>query len=163
MISPGAEAGELTAAQCRALGVLASRSTSRLADVAGALGVAPSSAGRMCDRLARQGLVRTRRASGDRRAVLVSLTAAGRKVADEAAGRQRALVAGILGRFPVPAQRAVAEAFRDLAAAAGGVPGAQWPQPAAEGAPVPRPRPPARPGGPVPQVPPARARAQERS
>jgi DNA-binding MarR family transcriptional regulator len=145
MISPGAEAGKLTAAHCRALGVLASRSTSRLADLAGALGVAPPSAGRICERLARKGLLRARRARGDRRAVLVSLTAAGRKVADEAAGRQRALVAGILGRFPVPAQRAVA----------------QWPQWAAEGAPLPRP--PARPGGPVPQVPPARARAQERS
>jgi DNA-binding MarR family transcriptional regulator len=161
MISPGAEAGEPTAAQCRALGVLASRSTSRLADRAGALGVAPSSAGRMCDRLARMGLLSTRRVSGDRRTVLVSLTAAGRKVSDEAAGRQRALVAGILGRFPVPAQRAVAEAFRDLAAATGEVPGAQWPQPAAEGAPLPRP--PARPDGPVPQVPRDRARAQERS
>jgi len=117
MTSPGAEAGEPTAVQCRALGVLASRSTSRLADLADALGVAPSSAGRMCERLARKGLLNTRRASGDRRAVLVSLTAAGRKVSDEAAGRQRALVASILGRFPVPAQRAVAEAFRDEARA----------------------------------------------
>jgi hypothetical protein len=69
MISPGAEAGEPTAAQCRALGVLASRSTSRLADLAGALGVAPSSGGWMCERLARKGLLSTRRASGDRRAV----------------------------------------------------------------------------------------------
>ncbi len=59
-------------------------------------------AGRMCDRLARQGLVRARRASRDRRAVLISVTAAGRKVAEEAAGRQRALVAGILARFPAP-------------------------------------------------------------
>jgi DNA-binding MarR family transcriptional regulator len=101
MISLGAEAGELTAAQFRALGVLASRSQWRLADLAGALGVAPSSAGRMCDGLARKGLVRMCRAGGDRRALLVSVTAAGRKVADGAAGRRRALVAGILGG-PVP-------------------------------------------------------------
>ena len=162
VISPGAEAGEPTAAQCRALGLLASRSHWRLADLAGALGVAPSSAGRMCDRLARQGLVRARRASGDRRAVLISVTAAGRKAAEEAAGRQRALAAGILARFPAPAQRAVAEAFRDFAAAAGEVPVGRWPQSAQAGAPVPRPRPAARPGGPVPRVPPIRARAQER-
>jgi DNA-binding MarR family transcriptional regulator len=163
MISLGAEAGERTAAQYRALGVLASRSQWRLADLAASLGVAPSSAGRMCGRLARKGLLRTRRASRDRRAVLVSVTAAGRKVADEAAGRQRALVADILGRLPAPAQRAVAGAFPDLAAAAGEVPGVQWREPAAGGAPVPRPRPERpRPGGPVPQVRPAKARAQER-
>jgi DNA-binding MarR family transcriptional regulator len=160
MISPGAEAGEPTAAQCRALGLLASRSHWRLADLAGALGVAPSSAGRMCDRLATKGLVRTRRASRDRRAVLISVTTGGRKVAEEAAGRQRALVAGILARFPAPAQRAVAEAFRDFTAATGEVPG-RWPRPAPAGAPVPRPRPAARPGRPVPQVHSIRARAQE--
>jgi len=162
VISLGAEAGEFTAAQCCALGVLASRSQWRLADLAGALGVAPSSAGRMCDRLARKSLVRICRAGHDRRTVLVSVTEAGRKVVDGAARRQRALVARILGRLPLPAQRAVAEAFRDLAAAAGEVPGAQWPGPAAGGASVPGPRPSARPGGPVPQVPSARARAQER-
>jgi DNA-binding MarR family transcriptional regulator len=161
VISPGSEAGEPTAAQRRALGVLASRSHWRLADRAGALGVAPSSAGRVCDRLARKGLVRTRRASCDRRAVIVSLTAAGRKAAEEAEGRQRALVAGILARFPAPAQRAVAEAFRDFAAAAGEVPAGRRPQPAPAGTPVPHPRPAARPGRPVPQVPPIRPRAQE--
>lgn len=147
VISPGPEAEEPTAAQCRALGLLASRSHWRLADMAGARGVAPSSAGRMCDRLARQGLVRARRASPDRRAVLISVTAAGRKAAEEAAGR--------------PAQRAVAEAFRDFAAAAGEFPAGRRPQPAQAGTPVPRPQPRARPGGPVPRVPPIRARAQE--
>jgi DNA-binding MarR family transcriptional regulator len=161
VISPGAEAGEPTAAQCRALGLLASRSHWRLADMAGALGVAPSSAGRMCDRLARQGLVHARRASGDRRAVLISVAAAGRKAAEEAELRQRALAAGILARFPASAQRAVAEAFRDFAAAAGEVPAGRRPQSAPAGAPVPRPRPAARPGRPVPRVPAIRAHAQE--
>jgi DNA-binding MarR family transcriptional regulator len=161
VISPDAEAGEPTAAQRRALGALTSRSHWRLADLAGALGVAPSSAGRMCDRVARQGLVRARQSSRDRRAVLISVTAAGRKLAEEAEGRQRALAAGILARFPAPAQRAVAEAFRDFAAAAGEVPVGRRPQSAQAGAPVPRPRPAARPGGPVPRVPPIRPRAQE--
>ena len=161
VVSPGAEAGEPTAAQRRALGLLAPRSQLRLAHRAGALGVAPSSAGRVCDRLARKGLVRARRASCERRAVPVSLTAAGRKAAEEAEGRQRPLVAGILARFPAPAQQAVAEAFRDFAAAAGEVPAGRRPQPAPAGTPGPRPRPAARPGRPVPQVPPIRPRAQE--
>jgi DNA-binding MarR family transcriptional regulator len=138
MIALGATAGEPTAAQYRALKVLESRSQWRLADLAASPGVAPSSAGRMCDRLACKGLVRARRASGDRRTVL----------------------AGILARFPAPAQRAVAEAFRDLAAAAGEVPAGRW-QPAPAGALVPRSRPTARPGRPVPPVSPIQARAQE--
>ena len=140
--------------------LLASRSHWRLADLAAAPGVA-SSAGRMCARLARKGLVRTHRASRDRRAVLISATAAGRKVAEEAAGRQRALVAGILARFPAPAQRAVAEAFRDSTAAAGEVPGGRRPQPAPGRGARAAPAAAARPGSPVPQVPSIRARAQE--
>ena len=160
VISPGSEVGEPTAAPRRALGVLASRSQLQLADMAGALGVAPSSAGRMCDPPARQSLVRARRASRDRRAALIPVTAAGRKAAEEAEGRQRALAAGTLARFPAPAQRAVAEAFLDFAAATGEVTGGR-PEPAQAGAPVPRPRLAARPGGPVPQVPPIRPRAQE--
>jgi DNA-binding MarR family transcriptional regulator len=48
--SPDATAGETTVAQYRALQVLASRGLSRVADLAGALGMAPSTAGRMCDR-----------------------------------------------------------------------------------------------------------------
>jgi DNA-binding MarR family transcriptional regulator len=86
MISLGAEAGVLTAAHRRALGMLASRSQWRRAGPAGALGAAPSSAGRMCDRLPPKGLLRTRRASRGRRAVLVSVIPAGRKPADGAAG-----------------------------------------------------------------------------
>jgi DNA-binding MarR family transcriptional regulator len=95
VISLGSEAGELTAAQCRALGMLASRSQWRRADLAGALGAAPSSAGRMCDLLARKGMLRTRRASRDRSAVLLSVTAASRKAAGEVPGAQwRGLAAG---------------------------------------------------------------------
>jgi DNA-binding MarR family transcriptional regulator len=128
MKSLGAPAEEATAAQYRALWVLMSRSPWRLVDLAGALGVAQSSAGRMCDRLARKGLVRRHRASGDRRTVLVSVTPAGRRVGDEAAGRYRALIAEILGRLAVPTQREGAEAFRKFADAAAGVPGSHWPE-----------------------------------
>ena len=46
--SPGAAAEETTIAQYRALVVLASRGPQRMIDLAGALGVAPSTAGRMC-------------------------------------------------------------------------------------------------------------------
>ena len=98
--SLGAAAEETTIAQYRALVVLASRGPRRLVDLAGALDVAPSTAGRMCDRLARKGLIRRHRARGDRRAVLVAVTSAGREVVDQAAARRRALIADILAKLP---------------------------------------------------------------
>jgi DNA-binding MarR family transcriptional regulator len=79
--SLGAAAEEVTIAQYRAL---AARGTQRMAHLAAALDVAPSTAGRMCDRLVRKGLIRRHRARADRRAVLVSATASGRLVAYQA-------------------------------------------------------------------------------
>lgn len=129
--SLGQTAEDITFAQYRALVVLASRGPQRIADLAGMLEVAPSTAGRMCDRLARKGLIRRHRARADRRAVLVSLTAAGRKVVDDATARRRQLIAGILGRLPAAAQQDVAHALQAFADAAGEVPDRQWPPAAA--------------------------------
>jgi DNA-binding MarR family transcriptional regulator len=125
--SLGAAAEETTIAQYRALVVLASRGPQRLGDLAAALGVAPSTAGRMCDRLVRKRLIQRHRARTDRRAVLVSITAGGRQVVDQATTRRRALIAEILAGLPAWRQRAVAEALRAFAAAAGEIPDNQWP------------------------------------
>jgi DNA-binding MarR family transcriptional regulator len=125
--SLGAAAEETTIAQYRALVVLASRGPQRMVDLAEALDVAPSTAGRMCDRLVRKGLVRRHRARGDRRAVLVSVTPAGRQVVDEATRRRRALIADILDRLPATEQQAVAQALRAFSDAVGEVPDDQWP------------------------------------
>ena len=94
--SLGAAAEETTIAQYRALVVLASRGPQRMAAPASALGVAPSTAGRMCNRLVRKGLIRRHRARADRRAVLVSVTAVGRLVVDQATARRRTLIEEIL-------------------------------------------------------------------
>ena len=98
--SLGAAAEETTIAQYRALVVLASRGPQRMVDLAAALDVAPSTAGRMSDRLVRKGLIRRHRARADRRAVLVSVTAAGRLVVDQATARRRALIEEILATMP---------------------------------------------------------------
>jgi len=127
--SLGAAAEETTIAQYRALVVLASRGPQRMAALAAALGVAPSTAGRMCDRLVRKGLIRRHRVRADRRAVLVSVTAAGRLVVDQATARRRALIADILAKLPADTQRAVAGALAAFAEAAGEVPDSQWPSP----------------------------------
>ncbi len=126
-MSLGAAAEETSIAQYRALVVLASRGPQRLVDLAGALGVAPSTAGRMCERLLRKGLIRRHRARKDRRAVLVSITPAGRQVVDQATRRRRALITQIMARLSPAQQRGVAEALAAFAAAAGEVPDSQWP------------------------------------
>jgi DNA-binding MarR family transcriptional regulator len=129
--SLGAAAEETTIAQYRTLVVLASRGPQRMVDLAAALEVAPSTAGRMCDRLVRKGLIRRHRARADRRAVLVSITAAGRVVVDQATARRRELIAEILARLPAALQHEAAQALRAFAAAAGEVPDEQWPAPEA--------------------------------
>jgi DNA-binding MarR family transcriptional regulator len=133
--SLGSAAEETTIAQYRALVVLASRGPQRMVDLAAALGVAPSTAGRMCDRLVRKRLIRRHRARSDRRAVLVSVTAAGRQVVDQATARRRTLIAEILGKLPVGQQQAVAAALRAFADAAGELPDSQWPPDAADATP----------------------------
>jgi DNA-binding MarR family transcriptional regulator len=122
-----AAAEETTIAQYRTLVVLASRGPQRMTDLAGALDVAPSTAGRMCDRLVRKRLIRRYRARADRRAVLVSITAAGRQVVDQATARRRELIAGILAKLSPEQQRAAADALWAFGEAAGEVPDSQWP------------------------------------
>lgn len=125
--SLGVAAEETTIAQYRALVVLASRGPQRMSDLAAALGVAPSTAGRMCDRLVRKSLIRRHRARTDRRAVLVSITPEGRMVVDQATARRRTLIAGILEKLPDSQHQAVAEALTAFAEAAGEVPDSEWP------------------------------------
>lgn len=125
--SLGDAAEDTTIAQYRMLVVLASRGQQRMVDLALALGVAPSTAGRMSDRLVRKQLVRRHRARADRRSVLVSVTAAGRQVVDEATTRRRVLITGILAKLPAAEQEAIAAAFASFAEAAGEIPDSLWP------------------------------------
>ena len=134
--SLGAAAEDTTIAQYRALVVVASRGPQRMVDLAGALDVTPSTAGRMCDRLARKGLVRRHRARADRRVVQVSITPAGRQVVDQATARRRVLLAAILAKLPAEQQLAVAAALASFAAAAGEVPDSEWPEGVAGGVPA---------------------------
>jgi DNA-binding MarR family transcriptional regulator len=126
-MSLGAAAEDTTIAQYRALVVLASRGPQRMVDLAAALAVTPSTAGRMSDRLVRKGLIRRQRARADRRVVQVSITAAGRQVVDQATARRRELIAGILAKLPAGQQPAIADALQAFARAAGEIPDSLWP------------------------------------
>lgn len=148
--SLGPAAEDTTIAQYRTLVVLASRGPQRLVDLAAALSVAPSTAGRMCDRLVRKGLIRRSRARSDRRSVRVSITAPGRAVLDQATARRRAMIAGILAQMPPGQQHHVAAAMAAFATAAGEIPDSQWPQHPASEPPLgqqPQAAGPAQPGG----------------
>ena len=125
--SLGAAAEHTTIAQYRMLVVLASRGPQRMVDLAAALDVAPSTAGRMTDRLVRKQLIRRHRARADRRSVVVSVTAEGRKVVDEATARRRILIENILDQVPADQQQAITTAFEAFSAAAGEVPEHLWP------------------------------------
>ena|SRR5689334_14649954 len=74
---------DVTLPQYRALVVLAASGPQGTVELAAALAVNPSTATRMCDRLVRKGLVRRRRQAGDRRAVRIALTPAGRDLVAE--------------------------------------------------------------------------------
>jgi len=126
-MSLGTAAEDTTIAQYRALVVLASRGPQRMVDLAAALGVTPSTAGRMCDRLVRKGLIRRHRDRADRRAVQVSITTPGKQVVDQATARRRKLIAGILAKLPAGQQPAIADALQAFARAAGEIPDSLWP------------------------------------
>lgn len=121
-------AEDITLAQYRTLVVLASRGPQKLADLAEQLAVNPSTAGRMCDRLVRRGLVKRHRAFDDRRIVLISLTAGGRKIIDEATLRRRMFLSATLAEMPPGRQREAAAVFRSFADAAGEIPDEEWPK-----------------------------------
>ena len=127
-------AEDITIAQYRTLVVLASRGPQKLADLAEHLGVTPPTAGRMCDRLVRRGLVTRHRAHDDRRVVRISLTGDGRRIVDDATRRRRVFLARILAGMPARRRQEVAAALRAFAEAAGEVPDEEWPQGSMEAA-----------------------------
>jgi DNA-binding MarR family transcriptional regulator len=82
----------------------------------------------MCDRLVRRELVTRHRGQHDRRVVRISLTAAGRRIVDDATLRRRDFLASVLAELPASRRREVAAALRAFADAAGEIPDDQWPR-----------------------------------
>lgn len=117
---------EVTLAQYRTLVVLASRGPRSLASLAEAVGVTPSTATRMCDRLVRKGLVRRRQERGDRRQVRLSLAESGRRLVDEVTARRRREIARLLAAVPAGRRDELVDSLQRLADAAGEVPEQDW-------------------------------------
>jgi len=118
---------EVTLVQYRVLVELAARGPQNVADLATVLGVGPSTATRMCDRLVRKGLIARRRTSTDRRIVRVTLASPGRDIVTEVTRRRRMELATILARLPLVDRHTVLTALRAFADAAGAVQEKEWP------------------------------------
>lgn len=117
---------DVTLVQYRVLVELASRGPQRLADLAGVLGVDPSTATRMCDRLERKGLVLRERSTNDRRAVRILLQEPGRELVKNVTRRRRIELASLASRLPEKDRQPVLVALKAFAQAAGETPEQDW-------------------------------------
>ncbi|GGY84257.1 MarR family winged helix-turn-helix transcriptional regulator [Streptomyces omiyaensis] len=94
----------ITLPQFRMLVVLSTHGPSKLVTLAEHLGVQPSTAMRMVDRMIAAGLVSRRTNPGNRRETMQSLTSEGERVVQHVTTRRRDEITGILRRLD-PAQR----------------------------------------------------------
>jgi DNA-binding MarR family transcriptional regulator len=119
---------EVSLQQYRALVVLGSRGPQRPVDLSEALGVEPSTATRLCDRLAGKRLISRRRQAGDRREVRIDLTERGRHLVENVTERRRGEIRRILTAVPGADRKDLVRAFQAFARAAGEVPEDEWPR-----------------------------------
>jgi len=121
--SLGAVAGQVTLSQFRMLVVLATLGETKLVTMAELLGVNPSTAMRMADRLAAADLVVREVNPLNRRESLMRLTPEGRHVVDEVTARRRDEIAAIVARMSPEQCRALVAAMNAFNEAAGQPPG----------------------------------------
>jgi DNA-binding MarR family transcriptional regulator len=91
---------QVTLIQFRALTVLEGDQGVRSADLADALGVSPSTATRLCDRLVRAGLVSRVASDDDRREVRLSLTPSGTRLVRDGLARRRRALSRLVAKIP---------------------------------------------------------------
>jgi DNA-binding MarR family transcriptional regulator len=107
----------ITMPQWRVL-VLAESEPQNVKSVAEDLGVHPSNATRLCDRLVRAGLLDRRPLEHDRRQVVLTLTARGRNIVDRVFAHRRRTVRQILATMPEERRASTAEAIDAFVSAA---------------------------------------------
>jgi DNA-binding MarR family transcriptional regulator len=117
---------EITLPQYRTLVTLTYGGGRRLADLASSLGVSPSTATRMCDRLVRKGLITRTRDEIDRREVNLGVTPSGRKIVESVIERRRDEVRGLLEPVPCDTKHQLVESLNVLADATSKIPEVHW-------------------------------------
>lgn len=120
---------DVTLAQHRVLVLLAAGGDQPVGDIAEGLGVNPSNATRICDRLQRLGLVSRTRSPQDGRVVVVGLSSHGAALVKGVTARRRVEVEKVLSRMtPEQTTRAV-EALAVFNQAAGEIEDQDWTTP----------------------------------
>jgi len=109
----------ITLPQFRLLVVLSTRGPLKLSTLADHLGVNPSTATRMIDRLIATRLVSRQVNPSSRREVVVELTGTGATVVNEVTARRRAEIARIVGRMPNRLRHELVEALEAFSEAGG--------------------------------------------
>jgi DNA-binding MarR family transcriptional regulator len=105
--------------QLRVLTVVARSRHTNMSRLAEALGVVPSSASRLCDRLEATGLLRRVPDPRDRREVRLLLTPAARRLLEDLRDRRRAALAAVLDRMTPAARQELLRSLAAFDAAAG--------------------------------------------
>ena len=109
----------VTLPQFRMLVVLSSRGESKLVALAELLGVAPSTAMRMVDRLIAAGLADRQTNPDNRRETLLQLTDEGRRTVEDVTARRRQEIAVIVERLAPQQRTALIDALTDFNQAGG--------------------------------------------
>ena len=109
---------EVTLPQFRALVLLEGRGAMTVGELADELGVAPSTASRMCDRLVAKKLVRRALDRTNRRRVRLTLHAAGHDLIAASTRRRTQQIARLIRTIPPAEQERLAAALNVLVAAA---------------------------------------------
>ena len=112
------EAPAVPPAQLRVLTIVARGRQTNMSRLAEALGVVPSSASRLCDRLEATGLLRRVPDPRDRREVRLLLTPAARRLLDDVRDRRRAALAAVLDRMTPAGRQDLVRALAAFEAAA---------------------------------------------
>ena len=117
---------EVTLPQYRALVVLASRGPRLVGELAEALGIHPSTATRLCDRLVTKKLVTRTTGQDNRRETTISLSGRGRRLVDRVTVLRRREIEAIVERVPPELWGATVAALTTFSEAAGEPPQQAW-------------------------------------
>lgn len=109
----------VTVPQLRVLVMVDTRGPLNLAGVAAGLGVNPSNASRICDRLIKAGLLNRQEAADDRRNITLTLSAAGRQLVDKVIDHRRTAIIRVLSDMAPEDREALKTALDRFATAAG--------------------------------------------
>jgi DNA-binding MarR family transcriptional regulator len=116
----------ITLVQYRALVMLDARGEQNMQSVAEALGIQPSTATRLCDRLIVKGYIDRTPSKTSRREVTLALSEQGQSLVRAETARRRRAIRRIVERLDVEMQREIVDALGALSAAAEVGPDEAW-------------------------------------